>query len=74
MKTKYKYIHFTKKQLPLLPEVCAFECRNNRTKGILGIITIGDFGKWELQPEPMTGFTAQCLKDIADFIGQLAPR
>ena len=74
MRTKYHYIHFTEKQQPLFPEVYAFECRNNRTKGLLGIIIIGDFGKWEFQPEPMTGYTIQCLTDIADFIGQLPRR
>ncbi|KKN75772.1 hypothetical protein LCGC14_0376480 [marine sediment metagenome] len=71
MRLKYRFIYFTEKRHPLFPEVYAFECRSNRTKGLLGIIIVGDFGKWELQPEPMMGFTVQCLKDIVDFIGQL---
>lgn len=70
MKTKYKYIHFDKDEKPLIHEV-SYVCRNNRTKGHLGVVTIGDFGKWEFQPKPMTGYTIQCLRDIADFIGQL---
>lgn len=66
MKTKYKYIHF----INGMPN--EWTVWNNKTDDYLGAIVFNKRWKeWEFCPEPFTGYTTQCLLDLADFIKQL---
>ena len=68
MKTKYKYIEFEK-----LEELngTIWRCRN-RYETILGyMVYVHKWSEWEFQPEPDTGYTIACCRDIADFLDQL---
>ena len=70
MKTKYKYIEFKIKDDAFSGEE-VWECRN-RKKTVLGYVGyVGRWHEWEFQPEPMMGFTIECINDIADFLRQL---
>lgn len=67
MKTKYKYIHF----VPGADQT-VWTIWNHKTDDYLGILEFKKRWKeWELAPEPNTGWTTQCLLDVADFIKQL---
>lgn len=69
MKTKYKYIHFVPGAGTFDPDWTIW---NNKTNDYLGELKYNV--KWkehELCPEPRTGWTIQCLLDVADFIKQL---
>lgn len=67
MKTKYKYIHF----VPGADQTI-WTIWNHKTDDYLGILEYKKRWKeWELVPEPNTGWTTQCLLDVADFIKQL---
>lgn len=65
-KTKYKYIHFVE---GLKDEWTVWTNKGNE---YLGVITYHKKWKeWEFAPENYTGYTKQCLLDLADFIKQL---
>ena len=65
MKTRYRFIHFTQ-------ERNLWTCFTNRNKDILGICEYYEpWKKWQFLAAPHTGFTVDCLLDIADFLGQL---
>jgi hypothetical protein len=66
MKTKYKYIHFTKK-------LSDWGCFNNKSNTLLG--TIEWYPRWNQYCFVPNGkniiFNSTCLLDIVDFIKQL---
>lgn len=65
MKTRYKYIHFVQKSV-------IWYCLNNKTDDILGVIShFREWRKWIFEAGRGTIYSADCLLDIADFIGQL---
>lgn len=70
LKTKYRFINFIE---GLKDEWTVW---TNKGDVCLGIITYHKKWKeWEFAPETYTGFTKQCLLDLADFIKQLkAPK
>jgi len=71
MQTKYEYLVFEKAgQQP--PKTSVWECKNTKSGTVLGIV------KWHSAwrqycyfPTVQTVYSARCLKDITDFIGQL---
>jgi hypothetical protein len=78
MKTEYQYIHFVK--IADKPRTVVYECRNNRSSVVLGIIRW--YGAWRqycFEPSCDAAaadfsslvFNAGCLRDIIDFIEQL---
>ena len=72
MKTRYKYIHFERVPHCLCGGFPLWDCRNNKTDNGLGVI--GWCAQWReyvLTPDQNTIFSADCCRDIADFLGQL---
>lgn len=66
MKTQYKYIEFS----PFTDTIWYIE--NHKSKVFLGTLEYNKkWREWELLPDNYTGWTAQCLLDIVDFINQL---
>ncbi len=71
MKTKYKYIHFGKIDLPG-KKTSIWECFNNKSDYHLG--TVKWYGSWRQYcffPSSNTVFNKGCMEDINDFITQL---
>ena len=67
MKTKYKYIHFVPGA-----DKTVWTIWNHKSDDYLGVLEYKKRWKeWELCPEEKTGWTTQCLLDVADFIKQL---
>jgi len=70
MKTRYRFIHFT----PDNPDHTEWQCRNNGQPEP-SMATIGYYDRWKqwvfAQNEPEFVFSADCLTDIAHFMGQL---
>lgn len=65
MTLRYRFIHFIK-----VGPVWA--CQTNLSEELLGHCRyFARWGKWEFDPEPGTGFTHDCLQDIAHFLNQL---
>ena len=66
MKTKYRYIQFK-------PWGTSWVCMTNKTPATkLGIVEYwAPWREWEFCPNPHTGYTVECLRDIAHFISQL---
>jgi hypothetical protein len=66
MKTKYRFIEFKSC-------VGSWRCFNTKDPStLLGEIAFySKWREWEFLPNPGTGYTIECLRDIADFIGQL---
>lgn len=65
LKTEYKFIRFEK-------ELTVWCCKNKKHGDMLG--TISYCNAWKLfvfQPPSGTEFSADCLRDIADFLEQL---
>lgn len=66
MKTKYKYIEFKK-----LNDECWW-VENHKTGDYLGDVEYNnEWGQWEFLPGHFTGYSHQCLLDLADFVNQL---
>jgi hypothetical protein len=66
MKTRYKYIYFEEQ------EKLHWFCRNNKTSSLLGHVTFyKHWRQWVFTPELDCIFSADCLADIHDFMGQL---
>ena len=66
MKIKYKYIEFS----PFAETIWYIE--NHKSGESLGILEYNKKWKeWGLSPDNDTGWTAQCLLDVIDFINQL---
>lgn len=65
MKTRYKHINFQTR-------LDVWHCCANRTGDVLGFLEWNSRWKqFEFVPKENTGFTQDCLADIADFIRQL---
>ena len=70
MKTVYKYIGFTKeKGLCNIDDI--WRCKNKKGVTLGFVAYVEKWEEWEFQPESYMGFTIECLRDIAHFIGQL---
>ena len=71
MKTKYEYLIFEKAaQQP--PKTSIWECKNAKSETVLGIVKW--YGAWRQYcyfPTVQAVYSAGCLKDIVDFIGQI---
>ena len=71
MLTKYEYLTFEKTaQQP--PKTSAWECKNAKSGTVLGIVKW--YGPWRQYcyfPTVQAFYSAGCLKDVAQFIGQL---
>lgn len=67
MKMRYKFIHFEKKNNT------KWLCRNNKSSGILGYVEF--YPSWQqwlfIVSDKLHLFSADCLRDIVHFIGQL---
>jgi len=65
MKATYKHIRFE--------EIEGFTvCRSNHGNTVLGRVEY--YARWkehEFLPEPNTGYTVECLRDLADFVGKM---
>jgi hypothetical protein len=70
MKTHYKHIWF-ERYPKSTSEIGVWECRTNREGISLGRIAHGVWNRITFCPEYDTEFSADCLRDIADFIGRL---
>jgi hypothetical protein len=65
MKTKYKYIEF-------IQDGKNWRCDNHKYQQVLGWVSYyARWKEWEFMPEPDTGYTIVCLRDITDFLDQL---
>jgi len=63
----YKYIHFVETEQK--PKTSVWSCRNNGSSNQLG--TVAWHGLWRRYcffPEPITVFSADCMRDIVDFV------
>lgn len=66
MKTKFRFIEFK-------PWGDKWKCLNIKDP----IVTLGEveyfapWREWQFCPNPSTGYTIECLRDIAFFLGQL---
>lgn len=72
MKTKYKYIHFEKINENDADSDAEWDCKNNKSKCVLGIIEY--YGRWKQYVFEAYGdcvFNVDCLNDIVDFMKQL---
>jgi hypothetical protein len=73
MKTEYKHIFFEKwTLLSKKADNPEYNCRNNKTKTILGYISY--YEPWSCyvwQGKENCCFDKNCLRDIADFLDQL---
>jgi hypothetical protein len=69
MKTKYKYIHFVKKDI----DSDCWICRSNfASKSKLGeVVWYEKWKEYNFNPVDYTGFSIDCLLGIADFLRQL---
>ena len=65
MTAKYKHIRFE--------EISGFTvCRSNHGGAVLGRVEWhGRWREYEFIPEPNTGYTVECLRDLADFVGKM---
>jgi len=71
MKTEYEFIRFMEKELPPGRKTKAWWCRDTRHKTDLGtIVWSGAWRQYVFAPAHYTEFSAGCLTDIQDFIGQ----
>ena len=79
LKTKFKYIHFTKMEdmqagpVTLTTATETWVCSNNKTRGTLCFINwyVG-WKQWVVgEVCPGSIFSADCLRDIAEFMAQL---
>lgn len=70
MKTRYRFIHFTERTGP---DGAFWECANNRNGCVLGYCNhYPSWNQWVFeQSGPGVVFSADCLQDIAHFMGQL---
>jgi len=72
MKTKYKHIHFEHQtECDALTDKPVYVCRNNRSGGALA--QLGWYAPWKqyvAEFNKTAVFSADCLKDIADFMAQ----
>lgn len=72
MKTKYKFIHFSK--LEIQNGRMTYKCENNKTDAVLAYIYY--YPKWKqyvfTQADAEIIFNNGCLIDIVDFINQLS--
>ncbi len=71
VRTEYEFIRFEEIENPGKKTGC-WDCVNKKYGAPLGVI--GWYGGWRqyvFQPLPDCEFSAGCLRDIADFIGQL---
>ncbi len=67
MKTKFKYIHFKHD-----PKDNTWECLNTKHRQVLGGVWYYNlWKKWVFVSEPAAVFSADCLRDIAEFMEQL---
>ena len=69
MKTKYKYIHFAKKEVG---SFTIWSCLTNKGSELLG--SVAYYKTWKesvYYPEDSTALSHDCLTDIADFLTQL---
>ena len=65
LKTEYKYIRFEQ-------ELKTWVCKNKRHDSFLGsIVYLKEWRQFVFQPPSGTEFSADCLRDIADFLEQL---
>jgi len=72
MKTRYKFIYFEKEDTGGGRE--RWYCLNNRSGNQLGeVCWYAGWKRWVFQPETAAEFSADCLTDIADFMGRLSP-
>ena len=68
MRTKFKYIHFVEQ--PDEPNI--WDCRNTKHGDDLGVVFY--YHPWKIFgfiPEGRPVFSADCLRDIAEFMEQL---
>jgi len=65
VKTRYKHIHFDDMG-------SEWSCLTNRDSDYLGEVSAGAWNQRTFKPIPGTEFSADCLRDIVDFIEQLA--
>ena len=67
MKTRYRFIHFVQSSNG------PWACHNNKTGDLLGVVHFYHLWRQHVwrQSGPEGVFSADCLQDIADFIGQL---
>ena len=74
MKTKYKYISFHRRfgTDVSFPNISVeWICENHKGTN-LGIVGYNDtWHEWEFGPYANMFFTIECVRDIADFLGQL---
>lgn len=72
MKTRYRFIHFTEHKRPSLHGV-QWGCHNNKSGEVMGTcLYYPPFRQWVFsQGGPDYVFSADCLQDIAHFMGQL---
>ena len=66
MQTKYRFIEFK-------PWGTEWKCFNTKAPiMLLGAVSyFKPWRQWEFLPNPSTGYTIECLRDLAHFIGQL---
>jgi hypothetical protein len=70
MKTRYRYIHFVEPEPE--PDDYWLCMTNSSPTDCLGVIEyFKPWKKWQFAPKVETAFTADCLQDIAHFMGQL---
>jgi len=70
IKTRYKYINFEK--IADKPKTTIWACRNNSGTAVIGhVMYYPQWRQYCFLPAYETVFSAGCLVDIQDFIGQL---
>ena len=76
MKLRYKFIYFEKSTGYVGGRLC-WACKNKKTGGLLGwVVWYPPWKIWCLGPADSNGgiiFSADCLRDTADFMEQLKP-
>lgn len=70
IQTRYKYIYF--EMIEKKRKTCVWECRNNRTGAVLGIIKwYPPWRQYSSFAEPGTMFNDTCHDNISHFLKQL---
>jgi hypothetical protein len=70
MNTRYTYIHFVKKEDK--PKTSVWSCCNNKSNVELGEVRwMPQWRQYCFFPTVQAVYSADCLKDIDDFIDQL---